>query len=78
MSVVVPAVASMLAALVLAALAGLLFQPKDRRAFGSHQLSGLGMAILAVLASILCVLSAFLWFRYLVVDPVRHLGEPLD
>jgi hypothetical protein len=68
----------MFAALALAALAGLLFQPKDRQAFGSHQLSGLGVTILAVLAGILCVLSAFLWFRYLVVDPVRHLGKSLD
>jgi hypothetical protein len=68
----------MLAALALAALAGLLFQPKDRQALGSYRVSDLGVAILAVLAGILCVLSAFLWLRYLVVDPVRHLGESLD
>jgi hypothetical protein len=68
----------MLAALALAALAGLLFQPKDRQALGSFRVSGLRVAVLAVLAGILCVLSAFLWFRYLVVDPIKHLGESLD
>jgi hypothetical protein len=70
----------MLAALLLAALAGLFFQPRGRgqRTLGGHPVSDLGVVILAVAAGLLCILAAFLWFRYLVIDPVGHLGELFD
>jgi predicted PurR-regulated permease PerM len=75
---VVPAAISMLVAIALAVLARWLYKPWDGRTPGGPRNSNVWAAILAFLACILCVLSAFLWLRYLVIDYLQHLGGSLD
>jgi len=78
MPIVALAIASMVATIACAALAGWLYQPIDRKMPERLQSANVWVAVFALLAGILCILSAFLWFRYLVIDHARHLGESFD
>jgi predicted MFS family arabinose efflux permease len=78
MSLAVPAAISMLAAIALTLLARWLYQPGDRKAPDSSRSSNAWAVAFALLAGILLVLSIFLWFRYIVIDYLKHLGASFD
>lgn len=78
MPLVESAALSAFAAIALAVLARWLYQPGDHKALDSPRTSNAWAVTFALLAGILLVLSAFLWFRYLVVDYLKHLGASFN
>jgi small-conductance mechanosensitive channel len=78
MPLVVPAIASMLGAAVLAAMARRLYRSNDPQVPSRSRNPSAWVAIFALLAGVLCILSIFLWFRYFVMDYLSHLGGSFD